>query len=65
VRATEAEAALRGQPYGSEAQARALQALLSQTRFRTSAQRASAEYRQHLAAVLFRDTLESAWRRAL
>jgi carbon-monoxide dehydrogenase medium subunit len=62
-RATEAESTLRGQPLTEETFARALDALLSQAQFRTSARRASADYRQHLVVTLFKDTLESAWGR--
>jgi carbon-monoxide dehydrogenase medium subunit len=63
-RATEAESALRGQPLTDETFARTLDALLAQAKFRTSARRASADYRRHIVSGLFRDTLESAWTRA-
>jgi len=37
--------------------------LLSEARFRTSPHRATAEYRTHLAGVLLRQTLQTAWER--
>lgn len=63
-RATEAESTLRGQPFNEETFTRALEALLTQAQFRTSARRASADYRQHIVSGLFKDVLESAWERA-
>jgi CO/xanthine dehydrogenase FAD-binding subunit len=42
----------------------ALEALLAHVGFRSSARRASADYRRHLVATLFWDTLETAWERA-
>lgn len=63
-RATEAENALRGQPYNEETFNHALEALLAQVQFRTSARRASADYRRHIVGGLFKDVLDSAWRRA-
>jgi len=62
-RATEAEDTLRGQPLNDSTFESALEALLIQAQFRTSARRASADYRQHIVIGLFRDTLETAWRR--
>jgi xanthine dehydrogenase FAD-binding subunit len=62
-RATDAENILRGQPLNSETFDRSLTALLDQAHFRTSARRASAEYRRHIVGVLFKDTLEEAWSR--
>jgi CO/xanthine dehydrogenase FAD-binding subunit len=62
-RATEAESALRGQPITDETFARALDALLAQAQFRTSARRASADYRRHIAGGLFQDVLDTAWKR--
>jgi carbon-monoxide dehydrogenase medium subunit len=64
-RAREAEDALIGTKFSVETLDRALAALLSKVAFRTSARRASAEYRRHLAVELFRETLTSAWDRAL
>ena len=49
--------------FGDEALAAALQALLDELKFRSSARRASADYRRHLVTSLFRDTLEAAWER--
>ncbi|GER80298.1 MAG: molybdopterin dehydrogenase [Anaerolineaceae bacterium] len=63
-RAAEAESALRGQPPAEEAFSRALDALLDQAKFRTSARRASADYRRHIVGGLFKDVLETAWKRA-
>jgi CO/xanthine dehydrogenase FAD-binding subunit len=64
-RATQAESALRGQPLTEETFARTLDALLAQAKFRTSPRRASADYRRHIVGGLFRDTLETAWSRAV
>ncbi len=64
-RATEAEDTLRGQPLNDETFTRALEALLGQARFRTSARRASAEYRRHIVGGLFKDMLDTAWERAI
>ena len=63
-RATDAEAALGGQPFTEEAFNRVLEALLGQAKFRTSARRASADYRKHIVGGLFRDVFEAAWKRA-
>jgi xanthine dehydrogenase FAD-binding subunit len=63
-RATEAEAALCGQPFSEESFNCALDALLGQAKFRTSARRASADYRKHIVGGLFRDVFEAAWKRA-
>jgi carbon-monoxide dehydrogenase medium subunit len=63
-RAIKTEDSLRGQKYGDFAINQALEVLLAEAKFRTSPQRASAEYRQHLVVVLFRDTLRTAWERA-
>ena len=62
-RATQAEDVLRGQPLNEKTFESALEALLAQVQFRTSARRASADYRRHIVSGLFKDTLESAWRR--
>jgi len=64
-RATEAEAFLRGKPLTVENFSGALEALLAQAKFRTSARRASADYRRHIVGGLFKDVLETAWRRAV
>jgi carbon-monoxide dehydrogenase medium subunit len=64
-RATEAEAALRGQFLTEETFNRALEFLLGQAQFRTSARRASADYRRHIVGGLFGDVFETAWARAV
>jgi carbon-monoxide dehydrogenase medium subunit len=63
-RATQAEDFLRGKSLNETTFESALEALLAQAHFRTSARRASADYRGHIVRGLFRDTLESAWWRA-
>jgi CO/xanthine dehydrogenase FAD-binding subunit len=63
-RATEAEDTLRGQSFNSDAFEKALEALFSQAKFRTSARRASADYRRHIVSGLFKDVIETAWKRA-
>ena len=63
-RATQAEEALRGQSFNSVAFKTAIEALLAQAKFRTSARRASADYRQHIVSGLFKDVIETAWKRA-
>jgi carbon-monoxide dehydrogenase medium subunit len=63
-RATQAEDTLRGQALNEETFESTLEALLAQAQFRTSARRASADYRQHIISGLFKDVLETAWLRA-
>ena len=63
-RATEAEATLRGQSVNSDALNRTMESLLGQAHFRTSARRASADYRRHIVGGLFGDVFETAWKRA-
>lgn len=63
-RAMQAEDALRGRTLDAEAIAFALEALLAQAQFRTSARRASADYRRHIIHGLFKDVIETAWKRA-
>lgn len=63
-RSQRAEETLRGRTLDSAARAEALEALLAEARFRTSPHRASADYRRHLAAGLFEETLLAAWERA-
>ncbi len=63
-RATEAESALRGQALNEASIDRTVAALLGQAQFRTSARRATADYRKHIAGGLFKDVLETAWSRA-
>lgn len=60
---TEAEKALLGKPLNDDTFNAALEALLNQVGFRSSARRASADYRRHIVAGLFRDVLETAWSR--
>ena len=63
-RATGAEDTLHGFPLNQTTFESALEALLAQAKFRTSARRASADYRRHIVSGLFRDVVESAWTRA-
>jgi carbon-monoxide dehydrogenase medium subunit len=63
-RATQAEDTLRGQSFTETTFESATKALLAQAQFRTSARRASSDYRQHIVAGLFNETLETAWLRA-
>ena len=63
-RATDAEAALRGQSLNDETFNRTLEVLLGQAKFRSSARRAGAEYRKHIVGGLFKDVLDTAWTRA-
>ncbi|MBK9923878.1 MAG: FAD binding domain-containing protein [Anaerolineales bacterium] len=62
-RATQAEDTLRGGTLNETTFESALEALLAQAKFRTSARRASADYRQHIVSGLFRDVVETAWSR--
>ena len=63
-RGTEVEKALIGKPLNDETFNLALEALLNQVGFRSSARRASADYRRHIVTGLFKDVLEAAWERA-
>ncbi|MEO7839505.1 MAG: FAD binding domain-containing protein [Anaerolineales bacterium] len=63
-RATQAEDTLRGQSLNDTTFQSAAELLLAQAQFRTSARRASADYRQHIIAGLFKEVLETAWSRA-
>ena len=63
-RATEAESALRGQALNDANFNNALDILLGQAKFRNSARRASADYRRHIVGGLFKDVLDTAWKRA-
>jgi xanthine dehydrogenase FAD-binding subunit len=63
-RATDAEKVLVGKPMSDETVEDGLAALLAHVGFRSSPRRASADYRRHLVATLFKDTLASAWERA-
>lgn len=62
-RAADAEKALIGKSLNNETFDVALEALLAQVGFRSSARRASADYRRHIVSGLFKDVLESAWGR--
>ncbi len=61
---TEPEKVLIGKPLNDETCQAAVEALLSQVGFRSSARRASADYRRHIVVSLFKDVLEAAWKRA-
>jgi CO/xanthine dehydrogenase FAD-binding subunit len=60
-RATEAESVLTDKPLDNETLNAAVEALLAQVGFRSSARRASADYRRHIVGGLFKDVLETAW----
>ena len=62
-RATQTEDILHGHPLNETTFESALEALLAQAKFRTSARRASADYRRHIVSGLFRDVIETAWER--
>ncbi len=64
LRMRAAEKVLIGQTPSSEVQARALDELVKEAHFRTSPHRATAEYRRHLAGVLFQEAFTMAWQRA-
>jgi carbon-monoxide dehydrogenase medium subunit len=61
---TEAEKTLLGKPLNDENFNAAVEALLAQVGFRSSARRASSDYRRHIVVGLFKDVLETAWSRA-
>jgi carbon-monoxide dehydrogenase medium subunit len=61
---TEAEKTLIGKPLNDETLAVTVEALLQQVGFRSSARRASADYRRHIVVGLFEDVLKTAWQRA-
>jgi xanthine dehydrogenase FAD-binding subunit len=61
---TEAEKALIGRALNDETLNAAVDALLTQVGFRSSARRASSDYRRHIVVGLFKDVLEPAWQRA-
>ncbi len=63
-RATNAEDSLRGKSLGETTFTCALDALLTQAQFRSSARRASADYRRHIVSGLFKEVIETAWNRA-
>ena len=61
---SEAEQALVGKPLNAETFNIAVEALLAQVGFRSSARRASSDYRRHIVVDLFKEVLETAWQRA-
>jgi carbon-monoxide dehydrogenase medium subunit len=61
---TETEKVLIGNPLNDETFNVAVEALLAQVGFRSSARRASSDYRRHIVIGLFKDVLETAWSRA-
>jgi carbon-monoxide dehydrogenase medium subunit len=63
-RARDAEQVLTGKTLTDETATAALEALLAHVGFRSSPRRGSADYRRHLMASLFRETLAMAWERA-
>jgi carbon-monoxide dehydrogenase medium subunit len=63
-RAFATEAVLRGKSVKGEVLEEAKATLRNEARFRSSPQRATAEYRRHLAGVLLEQTIEAAWERA-
>ena len=63
-RARKAEAFLAGRLYSEETFQSALEALVGEVKFRTSAMRATSEYRYHLVGPLLKGTLNTAWERA-
>jgi carbon-monoxide dehydrogenase medium subunit len=63
-RITAAEELLLGRNLTEDMHPEALNTLLDQIQFRTSPQRATAEYRHHLVKDLLVDTLLEAWKRA-
>jgi carbon-monoxide dehydrogenase medium subunit len=64
TRAYHAEEALRGKTLSSSVMSQAMDALLTEARFRTSPHRATTDYRRHLAGVLLKETFQVAWDRA-
>lgn len=63
-RARQVEQVIAGHLLDESTMALAQDALLAAVKFRTSARRASEEYRRHLVVGLLRETLASAWERA-
>ncbi|HEX6035306.1 MAG TPA: FAD binding domain-containing protein [Anaerolineales bacterium] len=64
-RGTTVENVLIGKPLNDETLNSATEALLTQVGFRSSARRASADYRRHIVTGLFKDVLKTAWQRAI
>lgn len=63
-RAKNTEAFLAGKLYSDKTFKSALETLVEEVKFRTSAMRATSEYRYHLVGTLLKDTLETALERA-
>jgi carbon-monoxide dehydrogenase medium subunit len=63
-RMTATEDALIGREFSVEIQTHALEVLRAEAMFRTSPHRATAEYRYHLAGILWQEAFSSAWNRA-
>ncbi|MDX9992125.1 MAG: FAD binding domain-containing protein [Anaerolineales bacterium] len=63
-RARQTEAFLAGKVFSAETIAGAQETLLAEAKFRTSAARATAEYRRELVVVLLKNALSTAWERA-
>jgi len=63
-RARKLEASIAGKPYSDETYNSMLDALVAEVSFRTSAMRATSEYRYHLVKSLLKDTLATSWERA-
>jgi xanthine dehydrogenase FAD-binding subunit len=63
-RAVKTEEYLRGKKFSSDTLAEAVESTLAEARFRTSARRATREYRRHLISILLQDTITTAWHRA-
>jgi xanthine dehydrogenase FAD-binding subunit len=63
-RASAVEAFLTGRVYSNETIQSAVEIWHTSMRFRSSPQRASAEYRSHLSGVLFEEVIAKAWQRS-
>jgi carbon-monoxide dehydrogenase medium subunit len=63
-RATGTETYLTGKTYSKNVMVAAGRSILQEVNFRTSARRASREYRRHISQELFNDTFITAWYRA-
>jgi CO/xanthine dehydrogenase FAD-binding subunit len=63
-RARGAEDFLRGKSPDRQILTEAVDAVLAESRFRTSPHRSTAEYRRHLVNTLFQETFTTAWERA-
>lgn len=64
IRAEAAESALKGKPLDAAALQAAMQRIHETIPFRTSAMRATADYRHHLSEVLLDEVVTKAWQRA-